>query len=189
MKVVVFLADGFEECEALIVVDILRRARVETITASITGRMEVYSSRNICIKADALIENVDFSDVNMIVLPGGRIGTDNLAKNDIVLQKCREFSENRIVAAICAAPSILANLGLLDGKNATCHPDYETKMAGAVLTGEDVVSSRNIITARGLGAAFQFAFELLCRLLGKDSQEQIMHMICYEKVGEEKGDV
>ena len=74
-------------------------------------------------------------------------------------------------------------------KNATCHPDYETKMAGAVLTGEDVVSSRNIITARGLGAAFQFAFELLCRLLGKDSQEQIMHMICYEKVGEEKGDV
>ena len=107
MKAVVFLADGFEECEALIVVDLLRRAGVETIMASTMMRLDVRSSRQIQIMADELVEDVDWKNVDLIVLPGGRIGTENLRKNKLVLGKCVEFASNRNIAAICAAPSIL----------------------------------------------------------------------------------
>ena len=136
MKAVVFLVDGFEECEALIVVDILRRAGVETIMASVMGRLEVESSRHIIVKADELAEDVDYNNANLVFLPGGRLGTKNLEKSELVEEKCLEFADKKMVAAICAAPSILAELGLLEGKEATCHPDYEDKMCGAYLTHE-----------------------------------------------------
>ena len=179
MKAAVFLAEGFEECEALIVVDILRRAGVETIMVSITGVIEVDYSRNITVRADALSEDVDYTGIDMIILPGGRVGTENLSKNEIVLHKCREFGEKKIVAAICAAPSILANLGLLDGKDATCHPDYEGKMEGAVLTHKPVAVDDNIITGQGLGATFEFAFMLVRLLVGTEKEESIKKAICY----------
>ena len=179
MKTIVFLADGFEECEALIVVDILRRAGVETVMASIMGRLEVDSSRNIIVKADVLAEDVDFDTVDLVVLPGGRTGTENLGACGIVRDQCRAFAANKHAAAICAAPSVLAELGLLEGKNATCHPDFEGHMAGAVLTGESVVVDGRIITGQGLGAAFDFAFELVSILVSKEKAEQIKKSICY----------
>lgn len=179
MKAIVFLADGFEECEALIVVDILRRAGVETVMASIMGRLDVDSSRHIVIRADTLAEETDFSDVDIIVLPGGRLGTENLNASELVKEKCREFANDKLVAAICAAPSVLAVLGLLDGKKATCHPDFEGHMAGSVLTYESVTADGNIITGQGLGAAFDFAFELVRRLAGEDPVRQIREAICY----------
>ena len=179
MKTIVFLADGFEECEALIVVDILRRAGIETIMASVMGRLEVESSRNIWVKADSLAEDVDFDTVDLIFLPGGRLGTENLEKSEIVKKQCLEFAEGKMIAAICAAPSILAGIGILEGKAATCHPDYEGKMDGAILTGKSVVVAGNIITGQGLGAAFPFAFELVKILVGSRKNTQIKNAICY----------
>lgn len=180
MKTIVFLADGFEECEALIVVDILRRAGVETVMASVMGRLEVESSRNIWVKADILAPDVDFDTAEMIFLPGGRLGTENLEKSGIVIQKCQEFAGKKMIAAICAAPSILAGLGLLKSREATCHPDYEGKMDGAILTGGSVTVAGNIITGQGLGATFPFAFELVKMLVGEEKVQQIKRAICYQ---------
>ena len=180
MKAVVFLADGFEECEALIVVDILRRAGIETVMASVTGRPEVDSSRHIKVMADALAEDVDFLTADLIVLPGGRLGTENLAASTLVRAQCRFFASFKRLAAICAAPSLLAELGLLEGKEATCHPDFAAQMKGAVLKEESVVVSGNIITGQGLGAAFPFAFELVRILVGEEKVKQIKEAICYK---------
>lgn len=180
-KAIVFLADGFEECEALLVVDLLRRAGVQTIMASVMGRLEVPSSRKILIKADALAEDVDYSNADMIVLPGGRVGTENLRKSEVVRSQCLKFAkEGRYLAAICAAPSILAELGILDGTRATCHPDYESKMQGAILTGKNVAVDGKVITGRGLGAGFLFAFELVRVMAGESEVERIKIAICYD---------
>ena len=181
MKAVVFLADGFEECEALIVVDILRRAGIETVMAAIGEKLEIDSSRHIEVKADAYACDVDFNSADLIVLPGGRLGTENLRYSSIVRRAVNEFvKENKTIAAICAAPSILAELGLLEGKKATCHPDYEEKMSGAVLMGDTVVADGNIITGQGLGATFDFAFKIVNSLVGKDKPQEIKKAICYK---------
>lgn len=181
MKAVVFLADGFEECEALITVDILRRAGVETVMASVMDRRQVESSRSIKVIADAMAADVDFEPVDLIVLPGGRLGTENMGKSDIVVEKCREFAaaEGKYLAAICAAPSLPASLGLLEGKQATCHPDFEAHMAGAALTGKSVAVDGNIVTGQGLGATFDFAFTLADMLVGNEITQQIKKAICY----------
>ena len=179
-KTVVFLADGFEECEGLIVVDLLRRAGIEVIMASIMGRLAVVSSRGIKIVADALAEQVDFSLADMVVLPGGRIGTEQLRKNETVRECCRLFAKEKSVGAICAAPSILAELGLLEGKTAVCHPDYADKMDGAVAADAGVAIDGNIITAKGLGTAFPFAFALIRFLSSEKEADRISKAICYE---------
>lgn len=178
-KVIVFLADGFEECEALIVVDILRRAGILVTMASVMGRLDVPSSRHIVVKADMLAEDVDFDSADMVYLPGGRIGTENLQKSEIVLRQCKIFAEQKMVSAICAAPSILTGLGLLEGKRVTCHPDYEGQMAGSKLSGESVTVDGNIITGQGLGATFPLAFEIVVRICGKDKVDGIKKAICY----------
>ncbi len=177
-KAIVFFADGMEECEALITVDILRRAGIEVITASIMGRLPVTSSRNIVIQADVLAEAADYTDADLIVLPGGRVGTENLQGSELVRRKCIEFAADCRVAAICAAPSVLAELGLLEGRKATCHPDFENKMAGADLTGGSVAVDGNITTGQGLGATFAFALTLVTDLVGKETAERIAKAIC-----------
>ena len=179
MKAVVFLADGFEECEGLIVVDILRRAGVDTIMASVMEGLQIDSSRHIIVQADAMAGDIDFDTVDLVVLPGGRLGTENLGASELVTEKLREFAADKHAAAICAAPSLLASLGMLEGKKATCHPDFEGQMKGAVLTGESVAVDGNIITGQGLGASFDFAFELVKILVGEEKAEQIKKSICY----------
>lgn len=188
MKAIVFLADGFEECEGLITVDILRRAGVETIMASAMESRKIDSSRHIMVYADVMAADVDYDSVDLIVLPGGRLGTENLGANEIVVKKCKEFAAagangdaSKYVAAICAAPSLLAALGLLEGKRATCHPDFEGVMKGAELTGESVVTDGNIITGQGLGASFDFSFELVRILAGAETADQIKSAICYRR--------
>ena len=180
MKAVVFLADGFEECEALIVVDILRRAGIETVMASIGEQLEVDSSRHIKVQADAMAGDVDYSCYDLVVLPGGRLGTENLKYSAIVQKIVKDFAESKHVAAICAAPSILAYLGLLEGKTATCHPDYENQMTGATIAHESVTVDGNIITGQGLGATFDFAFEIVKRMIGEEKVQQIKAAICYK---------
>ncbi len=178
--VVVFLADGFEEGEGILVVDILRRAGLKVIMASIMGRMDVCSSRGIMVHADCMAENVEYGKARMIILPGGRVGTENLGKSELVKEQCRVFARDKYVAAICAAPSILASLGLLDGKKATVHPDFRNKMKGAAICMENVVADGNIITGNGLGATIPFALKLVDVLVGSTMVNDIAKAMCYE---------
>lgn len=178
--VVVFLADGFEECEGLLVVDLLRRSGLKTVTASVTGRKTVDSSRHIQVAADTLAEAVNYENAKMIVLPGGRLGTENLGKSEIVKKKCIEFAREKKVAAVCAAPSILASLGLLDGRKTTCHPDFEDKMGKAIVTGESVTVDGSIITGQGLGATIPFALEIIRMIVGLEMASKIKREICYK---------
>jgi len=166
-KAVVFFAEGTEECEALLVVDLLRRAKVDVTVASASGSREILSSHKIRITADALAEEVDYSDVDLVVLPGGIPGTPNLAANKTVTDTCTAFAKSgKKVAAICAAPSVLASLGLLEGKNATAHAGFQDKLAGAIVHDEEVVVDGNITTSYGLGGAIPFALELVRQLAG-----------------------
>lgn len=176
---IVFLADGFEECEGLLAVDLLRRAKVHVITASVTGRREVLSSHQVPVTADALAEEVDYPSADMIVLPGGMPGTTRLGESSLVREQCRAFAGDRYVAAICAAPSVLADLGLLEGKPATCHPNFEEKMAGAAVTKKSVTVAGNLITGQGLGAAIPFALELVRTLTDEETARQIAAAICF----------
>lgn len=179
-RVVVFVADGFEECEALIVVDILKRAKCDVNMVSIMGRKEIISAHGVSIVSDELVESVDLDSYDMVVLPGGLPGTEHLANNRIVRDVCLKYAdEDKTIAAICAAPSILANLGLLEGRNATCHPSFEKKMHSAIITGKPIEVSGNIITARGLGVAIPFALELVKQLEGLEVSKAIAESISY----------
>ena len=180
-KVVVFLADGFEECEGLLTVDLLRRAGCAVTTASISKQRQITSSHDVCLMADALAEEVDFSDVDMIVLPGGMPGTSHLAGSSVVAEQCKAFAADphKWVAAICAAPSVLGGLGLLQGKRATSYPLFEQQLDGAIVTHEGVTVDGNIITGQGLGAAIPFALELVKCLSGEAMAQKIRDAICY----------
>ncbi|MDO5445378.1 MAG: DJ-1/PfpI family protein [Eubacteriales bacterium] len=180
-KVIVFFADGFEECEGLIIVDILRRAGIETVTASVSGKLTVTSSHHVCVAADVLAEEADYSSADMVVLPGGMPGTLNLAANEIVAEQCRAFAAKKSVAAICAAPSVLAGLGMLEKKPAACYPGFEDELlaGGAIPSGEGVTVSGNIITGRALGSAIPFAIELVRQLSGPEAAEKVTKAICY----------
>ena len=177
--VVVFLADGFEECEGLLVVDLLRRAGLKVVMASVMGKRDVKSSREILIQADCLAENVDYSSAKMVVLPGGRLGTENLGKSDIVKEQCITFANEKYVAAVCASPIFLAKIGLLKDKKATCHPDYVGQMQNAIILDKDIVVEDNIITGRALGASMSFALKLVEILAGEVTSESIKKQICF----------
>lgn len=176
---IVLFADGFEESEGLLIVDLLRRAGISTVTASIGNRRNVVSSRGISVLTDSLVGDVDFDGAKILVLPGGRRGTVNLQQNDIVKEQCIRFAEKKMIAAICAAPSILADLGLLDGREATCHPDYEAKMKNAIITGKKVSVSDNIITGQGLGATIPMTLEVIRLMVGNDIADKIKKEICF----------
>ena len=179
-KAVVFFAEGTEECEALLVVDLLRRAKVEVTVASASGSREIVSSHKVHITADALAEEVDYSDVDMVVLPGGLRGTQNLSRSALVKQAALAFArQGKWVAAICAAPGLLGEWGLLQGRRATCYPSVEEKCTGAVLTGDEVCTDGNIITGRGLGAAIPFGLALVGHIAGPAESARIREGIVY----------
>ena len=179
-KAVVFFADGTEECEALLVIDLLRRAKVEVTVASAMGRKELVSSHKIHLTADALAEDVDYSDVDLVVLPGGFPGTPNLAAHKPGTAPGKAFAAaGKKVAAICAAPSVLASLGLLEGKNATAHAGFQDQLAGAIVHDEEVVVDGNLTTSYGLGGAIPFALELVRQLAGKEEADRIQNAIAY----------
>ena len=175
-KAVLFFADGTEECEALLVADLLRRAKVEVIIASAMGRRALVSSHGIHLNADALAEDVDYSDVDMVILPGGIPGTPNLAENKTVTDTCVSFARaGKKVAAICAAPTALAAFGVLNGKKATVYPgmDADLTAAGASYTGLPLTIDGSIVTGEALGAAIPFALALARILAGADAAKQI----------------
>lgn len=173
-----FLADGSEEVEALAVIDILRRAKIDVVTVSINGTNVITSSHNITIKTDKIIEDIKFDEADLLFLPGGMPGTTNLAGNELLCKQLTEFNkQGKKLAAICAAPSILGELGILDEKNATCFPGFETKLLGANYTGEKVVTDGNTTTAKGLGAAIELGLELVKILINEEKATEIAKAI------------
>ena len=175
-KVYVFLANGFEDVEALIPVDVLRRGGVEVITVSITGDSQVVeTAHNVQIVADAMIEDCDFSDADLLFLPGGMPGASNLYGHEGVRQAVlAQAKAGKKVAAICAAPAVvLAQLGILDGKRATCYPGFEKLLTKAHYTADLVTVDGNITTAEGPAASFPCAYELLSQLVSKEVSDQI----------------
>ena len=179
--VLLFLADGFEEIEALTQVDYLRRAGVVVKTVSLNGEY-AEGTRNIIVKADSVIEDVEYtSDVEMVILPGGLGGMNAIKSNkkacDIIV---KASEDGKYVAAICASPTVLAHLGLLKNKQCVCYPGMEDELVagGGKVKNEAVVTDGKIITARAAGASEEFSFELIKLLCGEDMMEEIRKSIC-----------
>lgn len=178
--VCVFLADGFEEIEALTVVDVLRRAGVRVETVSVNGNEMVQGSHWISVRADVVFEETGFDRVDMLVLPGGMPGTKNLQKHQGLNKLLRTYDkEEKWIAAICAAPSILGNMGMLNGRKACCYPSFEEKLAGAQVVEEPAVADGHIITGRGMGTAIPFALKLAEVLMGAEKAEQVRESILF----------
>lgn len=175
--VYVFLADGFETIEALAVVDMLRRAKIDNETVGVTGKT-VKSSHNIEVVADITIDELNISNADAIVLPGGMPGTLNLEANGVVQSSIDYCVENKkYICAICAAPSILGHKGLLKCRNAICFPGFEEDLCGAIISEKYVVSDGNFITARGAGVAVDFGLEIVKALGGSELSNKIRETI------------
>lgn len=173
-----FLADGFEELEAIAPIDMLKRAGVEVVTVGVTGK-EVTGSHNITVVADIVTDEIELTDkLEAVILPGGMPGTLNLEKDPIV-QKAIDYAteKGKYVCAICAAPSILGHKGLLNGKNATAFPGFEKDLSGAVVSDKFVVCDGNFITARGAGVATEFGLKIVSRLLSDEKSFEIKNII------------
>lgn len=180
-RAAVFFGTGYEEIEALTVVDILRRAEVETIMVSVTDEKSVTGSHDIEVRMDAVIDEVDFEQIDVIVLPGGMPGTKKLEACESLMSQVDAFvSRNKIVAAICAAPSILGHRGILRGKQACSYPTFESHLEGAEVLHEPAVTDGNIITGRGMGTAIPFGLAILEKLRGKEAAEQMAKTIVYQ---------
>ena len=176
----VFLAEGFEEVEALTPVDMLRRCEFNVITVGVGGQA-VTGSHNIPVLANITDSEIVLDDrLDMIVLPGGMPGTLNLEKNPNV-QAAIDFciKNNKYIGAICAAPSILGHKGLLDGKKATCYTGFETQLGNAAVCDEPVCTDGNIITSRGAGTAMEFSFELVKVLTSEERSEKLKKTVLY----------
>ena len=177
----IFMADGCEEIEGLTVVDIVRRAKLAIETISITDTLQVTSSHGVTFMTDAIATEVNFDELDGIILPGGMPGTLHLGESDIVNEVIKRFAaEGKLVAAICAAPSVLGAAGILTGKEATCHPGFEEKLTGAeVTTALRAVTDGNIITSRGMGTAIEFSLAIIKKFVDDDMVEHVKTGIIY----------
>ena len=166
----IFLDNGFEEIEAITTIDLLRRANIALTTVSVTGAETVLGAHDIAVKADKLFADVEFVDAEMLILPGGATK----------LHECKPLcdlllahnNEDKLIAAICAAPSVLGRLGILQGKQATCYPGFEAYLGESYIDGL-VVESKNIVTAKGPGLSSDFAFCLIEKLAGAEMADQV----------------
>ncbi|MBQ8579036.1 MAG: DJ-1/PfpI family protein [Clostridia bacterium] len=176
--VYMFLADGFEEVEALCPLDLLRRAGAEVKTVGITGKI-VTGSHNISVTADIAAEDVVLDrNLEMIILPGGMPGTTNLDASGTVHEAIRYAAERGItIGAICAAPMILGKLGYLSGRSAICYPGFEKYLVGANISAKSVVTDENFITAKGMGVALPFGLTLVSSLFGEETAEELRRSV------------
>lgn len=172
-KILLPLAEGFEEIEALAIVDVLRRAKIEVVIAGLHPGA-VSSARNISIIPDTTIDTISSDGFDMIILPGGQPGTDNLNTDGRIHKLLKEFqAAGKLIGAICAAPIILAAAGLLSGKRATSYPSYSGKLEGAAYEDRTVVTDGNIMTSQGPGTAITFALAIVTRLVGSRTSEEV----------------
>lgn len=178
----VHLAEGFEEVEALTVVDVLRRAEADVKTVSVTGSRMVTGTHGIPVEADLLFEDADYDKCEMIVLPGGLPGSTNLQAHEGLTANIRAFaSAGKKLAAICAAPMVFGSCGILDGKKATIYPGMEEYLTGAEPTGEAVTVDGNIITGQGPALAMEFALAIAENVKGKETADAVAEDLLYDR--------
>ena len=181
-KVYLFLAEGYEEVEAMTVVDLVRRAGIELETVTITGEKEVLGVHDICVKADRSFEEINFDDADMLVLPGGKPGFMNLEAYEPLMEQIDYFaSKGKYIAAICAAPTIFGKRGLLKGKKACCYLNMEKDLKEAIISYESVCVDGNIITSRGVGTTIEFALAIIEVLTDKQNAENVAKSIVYNR--------
>lgn len=179
--VYILLGDGFETVEALCPCDLMRRAGISVALTSVMDSKEVVSGQNITVMADIMLSEVDFDAAEMVMLPGGLGGVENILKNaaacDLV---CKAAAAGKWVSAICAAPTVLAKLGLLEGKKATVYPGMEAQLTGAqAQVGSRFVRDGRIITGEAAGSSFDFGLELVAQLKGQEAAEQVRFGVHY----------
>lgn len=165
--VYVHLADGFEEIEAVTILDVLRRGGIQAFFVSMGKEKFVRGAHGILIEADITFEAADYTSCDMIALPGGMPGTKHLAENEGLLKKIKEFNkQDKYLAAVCAAPMVFGEANILNGKNATIYPGMEAYLKGAKASTDKVVADGNIITSRGPGTSMEFALKIVETLMG-----------------------
>lgn len=178
----VHLAEGFEEIEALTIVDALRRADITVKTVSVTGASVVTGTHGVAVEADILYEDADYDVCDMIVLPGGMPGAANLQAHEGLTAHIKDFdAEGKKLAAICAAPMIFGSCGILAGKKATIYPGMENMLTGAEATGEAVEICGNIITGKGPALALEFALKLIENIKGEEASAVVAADMLYNK--------
>ena len=167
-SILIHLATGFEETEAVTIIDVLRRANLDVTTVSVTDTLKVTGAHNITIEADQVYDEVDYNMATMIILPGGMPGTTNLLNHiGLAGQLKRFYEEKKFIAAICAAPMILGSLGFLQNRKAVCYPGFESKLTGATVLNAPFMVDGNIVTGRGVGTALAFSLEIVRLLKGE----------------------
>jgi 4-methyl-5(b-hydroxyethyl)-thiazole monophosphate biosynthesis len=172
--VFIFLANGFEETEAIATIDVLRRGNVAVTIVSITGEEVVTGSHGIKVVADALFEDLTFDHNELLILPGGMPGTQNLQNHEELGKLLKkQVSNNQYLGAICASPKVLGHLNLLNGKEVICYPGYENELTGATLSKLNVVRDGSIITAKGPAFTIEFGLKLLELLRGKEAADKV----------------
>lgn len=180
-KAGVFFGTGFEEIEALTVVDLLRRAGIETECISIDDKKEVTGAHQITVGMDKGISQTDFTSLDIIVCPGGMPGTKNLEACKILTEQIKKFhEEGKLIGAICAAPSIFGHLGLLQGKKACIYPGMEKELLGAEVVYDEVVKTDNIITSRGMGTAIAFGLKIVEQFTDKNTADELGKKVVYQ---------
>ncbi len=181
-KIAVFFGTGYEEIEALTVVDLCRRAGIDTQMVSVTAETQVTGSHGISVTMDKMFAEVDFAQLDMIVLPGGMPGTLNLEAHAGLMEQVDAFHKaEKFVAAICAAPSILGHRDILQGRKACSYPGFEKDLNGANVVFDSVVRDGHVITSRGMGCAIDFALEIISALCGEEEAKQKAEAIIYKK--------
>lgn len=174
MKVLVHLATGFEDVEAISIIDVLRRAEIDVKTVSITNDKTVVSAQNVPVIADQLFNEADYDNADMIVLPGGIPGAEHLDNHEGLKAQIIKFDQNKKgLAAICAAPMVLGHLGILNEKKAICYPGFENHLKGATITDAPAVEDQHIITGKGPGTALKFALKIVAKLKGEELAQQL----------------
>ena len=184
-KLALILAEGFEEVEALTPVDLLRRAGIECETLSLDSERLVVGSHGIPVLADKRWEDADFSAYDGVILPGGLKGTHRLYGDTRLEALLQEYSAaGKLTAAICAAPTVLSEAGLLKGKRAVCYPELEEQLDGAILTREEAVLDGPVLTSRGMGTAIPFGLKIVEYFRGKESAKALAEKIVYKETEE-----
>ena len=170
----IFLAPGFEEIEALTVIDVLRRADISVKSVSITDDLTVVGAHAITVSADCVLKDVDFEAAHYLILPGGMPGATNLSNcKPLTAHLQAHYEAQKPLAAICAAPLVLGRLGLLQGLEAICYPGFEHELQGARLSHQNVVQSQRVVTAKGPAYALDFALKLVADIKGDSVAEAI----------------
>lgn len=182
MKGLILLANHFEDVEALIVIDMLRRAKITIDMVSVTNSLELITQSNISLKAEYLLEDIDLDDYDFLVVPGGKAVFETHINSEKTLGSIYTFAvQNKLIASICAAPILFGKLGLLNGKDYVCFPSCKEDVeGGSYQSGKKVVVTSNIITSKAAGTTFDFAYEIIKYLKGSEEANKVLNSVYYK---------